>query len=258
MKDKAPEHLKSEAHTTFQSVAFAYAVLSDPIRRKRYDTTGSTSESIVDSEGFSWSDFYNEQYKDAISDDAIETFARKYKKSNDEKDDVLIAYEKTKGNMVQLYQTVMLSDPTEDEPRFRVIIDAAIKVKDVEAYPAYTKETKAQRKRRIENFNTEGKEAMAYAEKLGVADKLFKKSGQAKGEDALMAMIQKKQKGGMSASFLDQLEAKYAPKPKSSKGKKRSPPDEDEPSEEAFQAAAARLKAGNTSGSGKKAKVGKK
>ena len=39
------------------SIAFAYAVLSDPARRKRYDETGSTSESIVDSDGFSWTDF---------------------------------------------------------------------------------------------------------------------------------------------------------------------------------------------------------
>lgn len=257
--DKAPEHLKSEAHTTFQSIAFAYAVLSDPTRRKRYDETGSTSESIVDAEGFNWSDYFKEQYVNVVSKDAIAEFSRKYKHSDEEKDDVLAAYEKVEGSMPGLYSIVMLSEPVDDEDRFRAIIDEAIKKGDVEAYPNYVNETAKQRKRRIELSVREGKEAMAYAEKLGVAEQLFGKNGESKGEDALMAMIQKKQRGGPS-DFLAQLEAKYAPKPKASKSKKRAPPeqDADEPSEEAFQAAAARLNGKSTSGSSKKAKVSKK
>lgn len=257
--DKAPEHLKSEAHTTFQSIAAAYAVLSDPVRRKRYDTTGSTSESMVDSEGFSWSDFYSEQFKDAISGDAIEKFAKKYKGSDEEKDDIVIAFEKAKGDMAKLYTIVMLSDPEEDEDRFRAIIDAAIKSGVVEAYKAYRNETKAQRKKRIEGFHREGAEAMAYAEKLGVADKLFNRGGKAKGEDSLMALIQKKQQN-RGQSFLDQLEAKYAPKAKDPKNKKRGSPgnNEDEPSEAAFQAAAAKLNAGKAGTGAKKAKISKK
>merc|ERR1711939_1086984 len=74
--DKAAPHLKDEAHTKFQEVAFAYAVLSDPIRRKRYDTTGSTSESMDADGDFSWSDFYSEQFRDVVTADAIERFAK--------------------------------------------------------------------------------------------------------------------------------------------------------------------------------------
>ena len=55
---------KDEAKVKFQEVAFAYAVLSDPARRKRYDETGSTSEAIVDSDGFSWSEYYRAQFQD--------------------------------------------------------------------------------------------------------------------------------------------------------------------------------------------------
>ncbi|RQM07723.1 hypothetical protein DH86_00001742, partial [Scytalidium sp. 3C] len=139
--DKAPEHLKDEAHTKFQEVAFAYAVLSDPVRRKRYDTTGSTSESIIDADGFSWTDFYQEQFKNAVTEQAIEQFAKKYKGSDEEKDDILIAYENHKGKMDAIYETVMLSNPLDDEERFREIIDAAIASGDVQSYKAYTHET---------------------------------------------------------------------------------------------------------------------
>ena len=152
--------------------------------------------------------------------------------------------------MDKIYGTVMLSDPRDDDERFRRIIDEAIASGDVEGYKAYLNESRASRERRIKNADREGEEAMAYAEELGVADKLFGKKGKSKdsGEDALKALIQKKQKD--RSSFLEDLEAKYAPqskpKAKAKKGKKRASPDEEEeegePSEEAFQAAAARLK----------------
>jgi DnaJ homolog subfamily C member 9 len=249
--DKASEELKASAHTTFQNIAFAYAVLSDPTRRKRYDATGSTAESIVDSDGFSWTDFYREQFTDVISSEAIEKFAKKYKGSDEEKDDLLIAYKESKGNMDKVFGKVMLSDPQDDDERFRTIIDEAIASGDLEGYKAYVNETRASKERRIKNADKEGDEAMAYAEELGVAEKLFGKKGKSKnnGEDALKALIQKKQKD--RNSFLENLEAKYAPQPKlkakAKKGKKRASPDEEEeeevePSEEAFQAAAARLK----------------
>lgn len=227
-------------------------MLSDPNRRKRYDTTGSTSESIVDSDGFSWTDFYSEQYRDVISSDAIEKFAKQYQGSDEEKDDLLMAYEKHKGNMDKVYEEVMLSDPAEDDDRFRAIIDAAIAGGDVESYKKYVNETQASKNRRIQHANKEGAEAMAYAEELGIKDKLFSKTAKGKpkpnGEDALMAMIQKRQQD--RGSFLDNLEAKYAAKEKGKKkkGKKRASDedeeDEGEPSEEAFQATAARLKKG--------------
>ena len=40
--DKASPEDKDSAHTKFQEIAFAYAILSDQRRRKRYDTTGRT------------------------------------------------------------------------------------------------------------------------------------------------------------------------------------------------------------------------
>jgi DnaJ family protein C protein 9 len=172
--------------------------------------------------------------------------------------------------MADVYATVMLSDPLEDEDRFRVIIDEAIEKGDVKGFKAYVNETAAAKRARMREAEGEAEEAMEYAKELGVADKLFGKGkkGKDSGEDALAALIQKRQEG--RSSFLDNLEAKYANKaksarPKGKKGKKRVSEDEDEddgePSEEAFQAAAARLKSKATeteSASGRKTKRAKR
>ncbi|KAK8120656.1 hypothetical protein PG999_004776 [Apiospora kogelbergensis] len=248
---------KQEATEKFQEIAFAYAVLSDPARRKRYDETGSTSEAIVDAEGFSWTEFYSAQFRDAVSDDAIAKFAAKYKGSDEEKDDLLLAYEKNEGDMDAVYETVILSDVLEDDARFRAIIDEAIKTKDVAAFKAYTKETKKSKEARIKAAKGEAAEAEEYAKELGVHDKLFgvgKGSGSTakkgkKGakkdasEDALAALIRKNQQSREERqdNFFAGLEAKYAGGSK--KGKKRTHEEEiDEPSEEAFAAMGARLK----------------
>ncbi|KAI0438399.1 hypothetical protein F4803DRAFT_565301 [Xylaria telfairii] len=248
--DKVSEEQKQKAHETFQSIAFAYAVLSDPIRRKRYDETGSTSESIVDSDGFSWSDFYREQFRDAISNDAIEKFTAQYKGSDEERDDILIAYEEHEGDMDAIYETVMLSDVLKDDERFRKIINDAIAKKDVPAFKAYTKESKKSRQARIKAARSEATEAEEYAKELGIHDKLFndkKEKGKGKkkkesSEDELAALIRRNQQG--RESFLDNLAAKYSAAPTTGKRGKKRRVDETEPSEEAFQAAAAKLKKG--------------
>ncbi|KAF7919912.1 uncharacterized protein EAE98_009146 [Botrytis deweyae] len=224
--DKAPEHLKSDSHIKFQEIAFAYAVLSNPNRRKRYDRTGSTSES-VDADGFSWTEFYSEQYKDVVTSDAINQFANVYKGSDEEKDDLLAAYTKYEGKWGKMYQVIMLSDPVDDEERFREIIEEAIKTGEVKEYAVFRKETKASKDNRMKKARAEEKEAAKAAKRMGV-DKLLKGSGGDVAEqskkpkknvpghmDDLAAIIQARQasRGG----FFDNLEAKYGGS-KSAKG----------------------------------------
>lgn len=249
--DKAPAdnpRKKEEAKKAFQEVAFAHAILSDPARRKRYDETGSTSESIVDSEGFNWSDYYREAFKDAINSDAIEEFAKQYKGSDEEKDDLLHYFELCEGDMSQVYEHVILSDMTEDEDRFREIINEAIKNREVPAFGSYHKESARQRTARIKKARQEKQaeavEAEDYAKEMGVHDKLFGdkkgKKGKESSEDGLKALIQKRQQERSSESFLDNLAEKYGATSKGKKSKKRAVPDE--PPEEAFLATAARQK----------------
>ena len=196
--------------------------------------------------------------------DAIDKFSKAYKGSDDERDDVIKAYEQFYGMWDGIYETVVLSDPLEDEDRFRGYIDEAIEKGAVEKYDAYSKETKKARDARLKNARREGKEAMAYAEKLGVSEKLFGKKGGDKGggEDALAALIKGRQAD--RSNFFDHLEAKYAGEEQKSKkkgkGKKRATEDEEMPSEEAFQATRAKLESNGKSndGNGRKSKRAKR
>ena len=248
--DKAPESEKSAAHTKFQEIAFANAILSDERRRKRYDVTGRTEESLdLDDDTFDWVSYYREQYKDVVTADVIESFAGKYKGSEEEKQDVLKWYEKCEGKMAKLYKNVMLSDPAEDEERFRAIIDEGIESGEVEAYAAYTEESENSQKKRVEaarkKKEKEAREAEKHAEELGIGKDLKKKkktAGTKEKDDGmgdLAALIGQRQQG-RSDNFLADLEAKYAPKGKAKAGAKRGT---EEPPEEAF----ARTEAGRRS-----------
>jgi DnaJ family protein C protein 9 len=220
-EDKVSEDKKAEAHEKFQEIAFAYAVLSDPDRRKRYDATGSTSESITDADGFSWTEFYRTQFQDAVSDDAIEKFAQYYKNSEEEKDDILSAYEEFEGNMDKLYETVMLSNVLEDDERFRKIINDAVASGEVSVFSAFAKETKKSRQARVRAAQREGQEAEEYAKELGVHDKLFGKNKSKKDPEAdLAALIQRNQQN-RGQSLIDKLEEKYGAKSKRKTGVKR-------------------------------------
>ena len=232
--DKAPPEQKDEANKKFQEIALAYAILSDERRRKRYDTTGNTSESLdLEDDDFNWTDYFREQTAAMVDGGLIDQIKREYQGSEEEKDDVLAAYDEFEGDMDAVYEQIMCSNVLDDDERFRGIIDSAIKDKTVESYKRYTKESKASRRARADKARKEADEAMELAEELGVKDKLFgngKATGGKKGgdEDALAALIQQRQKG-RAENFFDDLEAKYAGGGKSGKRK------DNEPSEEAFQ-----------------------
>ena len=208
-----------------------------------------------------------------MTSESIEKFSREYKNSIEEKDDVLAAYEKFTGKWSGIYETVMLSDMLKDEQRFRGYIDEAIASGKVEGYKTYTEETEKQREARMEKARRaaareakEAKEAKAEAEKLGASKKGGKKD---KNEDSLLAIIRSRQ-AERSGAFMDAFAEKWGaqekkPKGKAKKGKKRVSEDEDEdagmPSEEAFQAAAAKLKGAKSGGEaseGRKAKRAKR
>ncbi|KAK3316260.1 hypothetical protein B0H66DRAFT_288049 [Apodospora peruviana] len=233
--DKVSPSQRDEAKSKFQSIAFAYAVLSDPTRRKRYDETGSTSESIVDSDDFDWSDYYRAQYQDAISEEAIAQFAAKYKESQEERDDVLAAYEEGEGDMDYVYETVMLSDVLEDDDRFRRIIDGAIAEGEVEGYAKYTKETKRSKQTRVKAARGEAREADELAKELGVYEKLRGGSSSSKGGGG------KKKGGGGDEMDLAALILRNQEKRKS-----------------AFEQLVEKYGGGGSSASGGKAKAGKK
>ncbi|EXJ55107.1 hypothetical protein A1O7_08032 [Cladophialophora yegresii CBS 114405] len=235
--DKARAEDRETAHKAFQEIAFAYAILSDERRRKRYDVTGSTAESAnLEDDDFNWVDFFREQSENVVRGEMIEQVKKEYQGSDEERDDVLAAYAQNEGDMDAIFESVMCSEVLADEQRFRNIIKDAIARGEVEAYDRFTKESKKSREKRKTNAKKEEAEAMELARELGVEDKLFenevasKKSRKGGGDDnTLKALIQQRQQS-RAQNFLDDLEAKYGGGSK--KGKRK---DMDEPPEEAFQ-----------------------
>lgn len=82
--------------------------------------------------------------------------------SDEERQDVVQAYKKHKGSMAAIVDSIMLASPA-DEDRFRAVIDAAIKSKEVATFAAFRKGAKrsaaskkaaAKRKAKIDKVNT--------------------------------------------------------------------------------------------------------
>ena len=181
----------------------------------------------------------------------INNFKSTYQNSDEERRDVLKAYTSRSG-WDGIYRNVMLSDPLDDEERFRGYIDQAIKDGEAEGYKWYVNETQEKRERRLNQARkqkiAESKKAEQHAKHLGVYDKLFGEEGDKSGKnskagaDDLAAIIQQRAKN-KAANFLDDLEAKYGGKKVSSTRKKRERGDiMDEPPEGAFEKTAARRK----------------
>jgi DnaJ family protein C protein 9 len=230
------EDARAEANAKFQQIALAYGVLSDARRRSVYDRTGSTDEAFGEDGDFNWMDFYREQLSAMLDSRAISDFQKKYQNSDEEKKDLLAAYETHEGDMDAIYDTVMLSNVLDDDERFRGIIDQAIADEEVEEYERYSKEPEKKKQARVKKAKKEAREA----EKLGkeIEDKKKKAGAGSKGSKAaanegdLLAIITKRQQD-RGAGFLARLEEKYA-----QPGKKRGV--DDEPPEEAFAAVGAR------------------
>jgi len=127
------------------------------------------------------------------------------------------------GSMSRIYETVLLSDPIEDEDRFRIIIEEAIANGDVPDYAEFAMLPERQKEKRI---------AKARKERANF-EKTHKKYGQGNSLQALMLQRHKDRSGAL----LEQMEAKYGG---TSSGKKRKAPSE--PPEEAFAATASRAR----------------
>lgn len=214
------------AKATFQSIVLAYSILSDPERKKIYDETGSLGDDSAD--GFDWAAFYKARYAEAVSVEKVEEFKRSYQGGEEEKGDVLAAYEESEGDWDGIFDKVMCSEVLEDEERFRKIIEEGIKEGKVKEYPAWKKgNTKKARDARVKAARKEEKEAEEMAKEKGVYDQLFgkgkggKKKSEKESEDALADIIRKKNANRMD-DLISRIEEKYGGKEGGgSKSKKR-------------------------------------
>ncbi|RAK95068.1 DnaJ domain protein [Aspergillus ibericus CBS 121593] len=247
--DKVPQSQKEEANTKFQQIAFAYAVLSDEKRRKRYDRTGSTAVAVYRDDDFNWVDFYREQFSAAIDENALDQIKKDYQGTEEEAKDVLAAYETHRGDLDKVYESVMLCNVIDDDERFRAIIDTAIAEGRTKEYKKYVEEPEKKRQLRLKRAQKEAKEAEQLGKEIE-GKKAGKKKNKGGKKDAstgdmndLAALIRQRQASRADAFFEKMEEVYDVEKGLFKNGKrptKRSRKNEP-PTEEEFYLTAARL-----------------
>lgn len=128
------------AHSRFQTLQRVFAVLGDPLRRRRYDQTGSLddSEQMSGQDFDSLYDFYRSVYA-KVSEEDIDAAFRKYRGSDDEAIDLLRLFSAHGGRMSLVFAHQMCSEESVDSHRFKEIIDGAVAEGKVRKSSAYTR-----------------------------------------------------------------------------------------------------------------------
>ena len=128
--------------------------------------------------------------------------------------DLKQAYIDGEGDMQFILDNVLCCSD-EDQERFNDIIMGWVEKEEVPFFKAFRKLNAKEAKIRKRKADKEAKEADELAQELGI--------GKVNGEDALTAMIMKRQeqRGREAESFLDGLAAKYGGSGNKTKGKKK-------------------------------------
>ncbi|ORX73364.1 DnaJ-domain-containing protein [Linderina pennispora] len=230
-----PDSAEAKAKTIeFQKVGFAYTILKDTKRRQIYDRTGSVENLDTLEAGKDWDAYFRELWSGIVDATTIAQFAKTYKGSDEERQDIISAYNLHSGDLDLIFTEVMLAE-IEDEQRFVEVIEKAIKDKELKRTKAFTKSKKGskERKRKAE---AEAAEANALRKELGLDDQLRKaliRQRSSNRMDSIIANIEEK--------YIQQASKKGKKNGKASKKQKTAKPTFSEPSEEEFQALQAKL-----------------
>lgn len=221
--DKIQQLQTNEDKDHFPKIQLAYSVLSDPQKRKIYDTTGSYGDSAEGATGdFDWKQYF-QNMTEKITIDMIDEDREKYQGSSEEQDDILHNFVYYEGDFLRLFEVIPHLEFDETlENRVFEIVDTAVTKQNISidktmsrTWEKYKKSRKTKVKQMLKKMAKEAHEASELAKKIG--------QKKANSEKELRAMIQKKNAGRMDDLILS-LEAKYG-RPK---GKKRSMPDDAE------------------------------
>ncbi|KAL6308967.1 DnaJ-domain-containing protein [Sparassis latifolia] len=237
----ASDSAKGDASLKFQQVGFAYAVLFDEKRRKRYDLTGKTDEGLDLAPGEDGWDAYFEDLFESVTREKLDEHKNEYQGSAEEVEDIRKAYHSCKGAIGEIMKHIPHSTH-DDEARFVLVISDLIRNGELSSLPKWESSSKDEKARlvRKKQSDKEAKEAEELAKELGLWEDFYgsgkpsskkgKRKGKGKqqdededgGEDhsALQALILKRKKN--VDGFLDSLAAKYAEPERGANAKKGS------------------------------------
>ena len=133
--DKNPS---ADAAAKFQTLQKVYGVLGDEEKRKVYDETGRTEDAELSGDSFkNLYEYYRGLYRKVTEDD-VDAFFRTYRGSEEERQDVVNAYEKFQGDMSKVFMWVMCSEEAKDAHRFADMVTDAIADGSATSFEAFT------------------------------------------------------------------------------------------------------------------------
>ncbi|XP_023347103.1 dnaJ homolog subfamily C member 9 [Eurytemora carolleeae] len=153
----------------FQCIGAVYAILTDEGRRGLYDECREVDdENDPLQQNKDWEEYWRVLFPKVTVKD-IQEFEKKYKGSEEEKEDLKKAYLEGEGSMDFILDSVLLCS-VEDEDRFREIIDQMIKKKEVKKFKAYSTEDKKAVNARKRAAKKEADEAEQARKEMGLDD----------------------------------------------------------------------------------------
>lgn len=239
---KSSDDERAAASVQFQKIGFAYAVLGDKKRRKKFDQYGTTDEGLGpdgDEDG-GWEAYFEDLF-DRVTRGKLDEMKKEYQGmstrwlishsdaflsgSAEEVQDLKAAYLETEGSLDEILKTIPHST-IDDEPRFIRIISDLIQQGELSNLPLWKSSSKDENSKRArkKQGEQEAKEAEELAKDLGVWDEFYgdgkvgarrgksntrpnREEDGDEGNSTLQALIVRRQKA--RNGFLDNLEAKY-------------------------------------------------
>ncbi|GBM97000.1 DnaJ subfamily C member 9 [Araneus ventricosus] len=139
---QAPAHRLEEFCRKFEILSKVHYILSDEKKRQVYDETGVIDASVDNIGANFWTRYWRKLFPHIVPED-IEDFKGRYKDSEEEKEDLRIAYLRAKGNMDRLAE-IYFAYTAEDEDRICYIMQKElINRKKMRSYVKFAKEKPA-------------------------------------------------------------------------------------------------------------------
>lgn len=194
----------------FQALSIVYSILSDEEKRKVYDETGSVEDSEessngdINEENFEfWNNYFRSIFP-KVTIAKIDEFKKSYVGSEEEKQDVIDAYNRYDGDLSCIMECVMFAEEGE-EGRICQIIDQAIEDKLIESITSKYKKTRVD----IDSSSSSSNKKIKGKKRAKKDDACDEGEGDADSYAQLAAAIRNKKNHSQSSSMFQNIMEKY-------------------------------------------------